>query len=126
MKKTIVLATLIACFVSPLVAQTMGEKVKITTQKVSEKSAKAAADVQETANNVNATVNNARTILRVFNPFLAQLKRKGRANMSETGNANAQTNAETPQNTEGSVPASTVDNSSQTTDNQGDIYGGAI
>jgi hypothetical protein len=119
MKKTIALVVLIASFTYPLIAQKTGEKVKTTTQKMSDKSAKAAADVQETANNVNATVNNARTILRVFDPFLAQLKRKGRASVSETGNGDAQNNGQTPQNTEGANPSPSSDNSSQTTGNQG-------
>ena len=119
MKKTIVLVSLIACFIAPLVAQKTGEKVKTTTQKVSDKSAKAAADVQETANNVNATVNNVKAILSVFDPFLAQLKRKGRANAAGVSTATTQNNGQTPQNTEGSVPASTADNNGQTVDNQG-------
>ena len=123
MKKIFILIPLITCLTNlTLLAQQpktkTADKVNNTTQKVSDKTAKVAAGIQETANNVNNTVNNVKTILRVFDPFLVQIKGSAKASILVGNNTNNAQNAPT---TEGAVqPAMETTNSTtdvQPTDN---------
>ncbi len=114
MNKTVLaFIALIFCFSYALSAQQTPNKVKNTAQKANQKSAQVAANVQETANNVHATVNNVQSILRVFDPFLVQIKRTMRGQISSNDAQNPQNNGEMAPNTEGSSETPAADNGNQ-------------
>jgi hypothetical protein len=121
MNKTVLsFIALLCCISYTLSAQKTTDKVKNATQRANQKSAQVATDVQETANNVNATVNNVQTILRVFDPFLVQIRRTVRGNISSNGASNTSNGAQNPQNngeiapnTEGSSQTPLTDNGGQ-------------
>lgn len=97
--KYIVTTTLLLCLNSAIISAQQPvekkkgmEKAKATTQKMKEKTAKTAADMQEVANNTYSTVNNVKAILRVFEPFLVQMKGNTQAEPVPNNSAPVTTN----------------------------------
>ena len=129
MKKVLfILVPVFVFMVHSLSAQqpTKMEKIKNTTQKVSEKAAKTAADAQVIANDVQSTVNSTKAIIKLFEPFLVQMRGGASHNttMPET-TMGANSNSNNTQNATPSISNDVQSSTPSSTNNASNVAANA-